>query len=145
MESPCCRGLGRAIENPTIPLDYDGALFEYRLLLTTGGHAFISFCPFCGTEFPASRRALLHFEPAEGEIAQIESLVGINDIDELRKRLGEPVEVVATEQMEQFRFANWRTVELIVQRQADAKLRFIAVPKMRDGQTCEGDGKLDET
>ena len=145
MESSCCRRLERAIENSNIPLDYDIALLEYRLLLRTGGHAFISFCPFCGTQFPASRRALLHLEPADDEIAQIESLVDIVDVDELRKRLGEPIEVVAAEQMEQFRFANWRTVDLIVQRQADAKLRFIAVPKMKDRQMGEHNHKIDET
>lgn len=134
MESFCCRRLSQAIETAIIPFEFDLNLSEFRLSLTIGGYAPIEYCPFCGRQFPPSKRDSLFCEPVEEEIAQIENLTAINDLDELCQRLGKPSEVIESEHVYQYCFANWTSVELIVlkDKQPGAKLQYITHPKMRE-------------
>jgi hypothetical protein len=132
MANECCRNLARALQHPDSPLKYDAQLSEYRLNLATGGYSWIRYCPFCGTRLPESKRDSLFFEPSEQDLSQIAELSNIDDMSSLCERLGSPVEIVENNGFRQHRFANWKTVDLIVQQAAGKELKYLAVPKEKE-------------
>ena len=54
-----CRTLERLSKEPSIPIEFDAKLNEYRLRGTVGEQIMIYHCPFCGGRTPNSRRAEL--------------------------------------------------------------------------------------
>jgi hypothetical protein len=132
MANECCRNLARALQRPNSPLKYDAQLSEYRLNLSTGGYSCIMYCPFCGTRLPESKRDSLFFKPSDQDLSPIAEMSKIDDLSALCERLGNPVEIVENNGFRQYRFANWKTVDLIVQQAEGKELKYLAVPKEKE-------------
>ena len=140
MKTACCRRLARALQCSCVPVEYDAVRSEYRIALSTRGYSVMSYCPFCGSQFPVTEGDPFYLEPNKLELQEIEKLVGIVDMEELCERLGGPTDVVESDGMVQYHFAKWSTVELIVQQADEGGLDFIAVPRPRKSQE-EGAGE----
>ena len=129
VNNACCRSLEQAVHQSAIPVTFDVELSEYQLELATGGYALIHYCPFCGHRFPDSTRHLLHVQPSDEDLSEIEVLLSVAGIRGLCSRLGEPAETIDVGRTKQHRFTNWRTVDLVVLEDEDGSLEFTAVPK----------------
>jgi hypothetical protein len=126
----CCGRINRLIDDDRFPFAYDPKYSEVQIRLAHGGYVLIAYCPFCGSRFPESQRSMDFLEIDPEELAEIDSLSGVETVDALTMILGESPEVVSLRDgaATQYVFRNrWKTVDLIVLE--DGGLTFLAVPK----------------
>ena len=91
-----CGWLERAAAEPSSPIGFDERLNEYHIV---HGRAYtiLRFCLFCGCRTPKSRRESLFEVVPEAEMERLQDLVkGIKTLDDARRILGEPDEVMET-------------------------------------------------
>jgi hypothetical protein len=85
-----CAVLVHAAREPRIPIEFDGDLREYNIVLGPSKTR-MSYCPFCGGKLPESLRATLFSHVPMEEKDRLFTLVrGLKTEAELLARLGKP-------------------------------------------------------
>lgn len=75
------------------PIKFDDNTHEYYLLDNKGVKYFMYFCPICGGKLPESKINDFFITPSESEVNDISNKIkGVDDVDELIKKLGTPDE-----------------------------------------------------
>ena len=89
-----CGWLERAAREPSSPIGFDERLQEYHIVHGRA-YSILRFCPRCGFKTPKSRREPSSEVVPGAEMDRLQGMVrGIRTLDDARRVLGEPDDVV---------------------------------------------------